>query len=195
MSKDTSGKAGEYEVGFRKPPKAYQYVPGQSGFKGHRRKRDESKAEIVARVRDQEVTVGGRTMTMFELAISSVMTQTMKGGKTKDLKVLFEMFDKYGAIPDHDRYAEMKAHADEAMLKISQVVARMLDIDEEAKHAIEQVEDQEVDLVLRCAHCGPQMRRGWRDPDYRQNARRSGPSCIHKLVTDSRERRRKKRRS
>src|ERR1043166_3766641 len=143
MSKGNGRDLGDYEVGYGKPPKHRQFVPGESGFKGHRKKPPESRAEIVARVRDQVVTAGGRSMTTFELSVRSVMNQTLKGGKPKDLKVLFELLDKYGAMPEAERYAQTQAAADEAMRKISQIIDRQLEIDLEAREAIEQADAQE----------------------------------------------------
>jgi len=194
MSNGKNGKDDDYDVGYGKPPKHSQFVPGQSGFQGHRKKRPESQAEIVARVRDQVVEVNGRMMPMLELSMMSVMNQTIKSGKPKDLKVLFELLDKYGAIPDVDRYAEAEAGADEAMRKIFQVFDRHLEIDPVDREAIQQAEGEEVELVIGCPHCGPELRRRWRDPDYVVTSRRYDPTGLHSVVKRVRERRRQKKR-
>ena len=122
------------------------------------------------------------------------MNQTIKSGKPRDLKVLFELLDKYGAIPDFDRHAEAKAGADEAVRKIFQTFDRQFEIDPVDREAIELAESEEVDLVDRCPHCGPELRRRGRDPDYRATSRRYDPTGLHSLAKRVSERPRKRKR-
>lgn len=192
----SKGKVSDYEVGYGKPPRDNQFIPGQSGFKGHKKKKlGETEAEIIARVRDQKVTAGGQEMTMFEVAARSVINQTIKSGKPRDLKLLFELLDKYGAISETDEGAKAKAGAEEVVRKIFETFDRHFEIDLAARDWIEKVEIEEVELVIRCAHCGPELRRRWRDPDYRATSARYCPTGLHSLVKKVREGRRKNKRS
>lgn len=113
----------DYEVGYGKPPKHSRFPPGVSGNKG-RRKRPETPAEIVARIRDEKIRVGDRYVGRFELMIMQVCNQTMRSAKPRDLKLLLELLDKYGALPEADRWAETKAGADAVMDKIFNIFDR-----------------------------------------------------------------------
>src|SRR3546814_5598759 len=62
-------KTDDYEVGYGKPPKHSQFPPGVSGNKG-RRRRAETPAEIIARIRDDKVMVNGKRVSKIELAIN-----------------------------------------------------------------------------------------------------------------------------
>jgi len=183
MSNDDEGR--EYEIGYGKPPKHTQFLPGQSGFKGRTKKKPrEAQAEMIARIRDKQVTVDGRTMSMFELAVTSTMNQTIKSGKPKDLKLLFELMEKHGAISEDERSAQTKAGADAAMRKIFEVFERTYPVeDPEATVAISQAADEEAELIIRCAHCGPELRRQWSEPVYKVLSERYKRTELHSFIT------------
>jgi hypothetical protein len=179
-------RGGDYEVGYGKPPRHSQFVPGQSGNKG-RRKRPETPAEIVARIRDELVTVNGRAMTKFELAVHATVNQTIKGGKPRDLKLLFELLDKHGAIPAADWAADMKKGADQVMDKIFTVFNRTLEIDPADSAMIARLEAEEAQLILKCTSCSEALRSRWKDPDYMALAKRHGPTRLHDMVEKARK--------
>lgn len=157
----------DYEVGYGKPPKQHQFKPGESGFKGRKKKPREQHAEMIARVRDEMVVVGGKRISKLELAVRQVFNQTIKSGKTRDLKALMDMLDQYGAIPEWDRYAEMKAGADEALRKIFETLDRTLPDGDPADHAERAKQDRiELDIVMECEHCGPTLRNRWKLPSF-----------------------------
>lgn len=193
MSKDD--ESGDYKIGYRKPPKHTQFLPGQSGFKGRTKKKPrEAEAEMIARIRDQQVTVDGRTMSMFELSVISTMNQTIKSGKPKDLKLLFELMEKHGAISEDDRWAQTKAGADAAVRKIFEVFDRTVpdDDDPEATAAISRAAEEEAALIIRCAHCGPELRRRWSEPDYKALSERYKRTELHSFITRVTEQGRRK---
>jgi hypothetical protein len=99
----------DYEVGYGKPPKHSQWLPGESGNKGRKKKLPPNFISIVQAVRDEMHEVNGKKVTGFELAVRSTFAKTIKSGKPRDLKLLLEIIDKYGGIPEIDRYAETKA--------------------------------------------------------------------------------------
>lgn len=124
MSNEGEANSGSYKVGYGKPPKHSQFVKGQSGFKGRRKKRPETHAEMIARVRDEPVMINGKAFSKFELAVVSVFNQTIKSGKPHDLKLLFDLLEKHGAMSAPDVAANMKAGADAVMEKILNVFDR-----------------------------------------------------------------------
>jgi hypothetical protein len=177
----------DYKVGYGKPPRHSQFLPGQSGFKGRKKRKAESQAQMIARVRDELVTVNGETMTKYELAVRSVIAQTIKGGKTRDLRTLFEMLDKYGVMPEVERAAETKAAADKVIGTIMDVFSRSRGHDPDDRRAIEKLDQQEAKLVIACSHCGPNLRENWNTPEYRERKKRFRGSSIHQRLLHARD--------
>ena len=175
---------GEYEVGYGKPPRSYQFVPGVSGFKGRKKKRPEAHCEIIARIRDEEVIVNGKLITKFELALQQVFNRTIKSGKTGDLKNVLELLDKYGAIPKFESYAQTRADADAVLEKISTIVDRQLGVDPADGKLLEAEEDAEVKIVMNCSSCAPTLRKRWAQAGYKALVERYGRSKLHSQVTD-----------
>ena len=177
----------DYEVGYGKPPKNRQFAPGQSGFKGRRKKLPESHAEIIARIRDEKVTVNGQEITKFELAVLQVVNQTIKGGKLRDLKMMMELFDKYAALSKVDLQAQHEADSDAVMVKIGKFMSRQLNIDPLDVVARKRDDVAEAELIMGCPHCGPALHGRWKDPEYKARRKRGRSSGIHKVVIDSRD--------
>lgn len=182
-------KGDGYEVGYGKPPRHTQFVPGQSGNKGRKRKKKpETQAEIIKRIRDQPLEVGGKTVTMFEFAVARTYSETIKSGKPRDLKLLFELLDKYGAIPDVDRQAENEQHAQEAMDRITNVINRTYNRDPKDIAFKDQESKAEAELIMGCSHCGPALRERWRAPAYKALLKSTiGGTSLHNLVMRVRE--------
>lgn len=183
----------DYKVGYGKPPEHTRFKPGESGFKGQR-KRKETNAEIIRRVRDELVTINGKTMTKFELSIHSTINQTIKSRRPRDLKVLFELLDKYGAVPKAVEAAEAEAAGNAVIQKLFDYADKVLDIDPADAKALDTLNANESDLVMKCGNCGPELRRRWKDPDYVALAKRYGRSAIHALVLEVADARKKRRR-
>jgi Family of unknown function (DUF5681) len=172
----------DYKVGYGKPPRHSQFLPGQSGFKGRKRRKAETQAQMIARVRDELVTVNGETMTKYELAVRSVIAQTIKSGKTRDLKILFELLSQYGAVPEVEAAAETKAAADKVFDTIMSAFDRSHGFDPRDSKALERLNQQEARLVISCPHCGPRLRENWSSEEYRDRQKRRGGSNIHECL-------------
>ncbi len=173
--------ADDYEVGYGKPPKRTQFAPGVSGNKG-RRKRPETQAEIIARIRDELVEVNGKLVTKFEVAIHRAFNQALLSGKIRDLQILLELLDKYGALPKADQWAESKANADNVIEKIRNVFLKTNDIDPADFEERRLQEREDALLVTSCPHCGPALKFRWRSTAYRDLAKRIGKTGLHKEV-------------
>ena len=171
---------GDYEVGYRKPPKHSQFVPGQSGYKG-RRKATETPSEMVRRVRDELVMFQGRMVTKLELAVLSVMNQTIKGGRYRDLRLLFDFLDKHGALPKGDEAAKSRAAADKVIAKIEDIFNKTHDINPEDSAALEKLQRQEAQIVMNCRHCGPSLKARWAEPSYLALRKRHCGTGLHNL--------------
>jgi hypothetical protein len=171
----------DYEVGYGKPPRHSQFPPGVSGNKG-RRKRPETQAETIARVRDERVMVNGKPMTKFEMMIHQVFNQTIRSGKPRDLKALLELLDKHGAIPEADRWAEVQAGADSVMEKIMTIFDRTYDIDPADTAELKRLSGEEAAHVMACSHCAPHLKAQWKKEERKALSERHGKTGLHTQV-------------
>lgn len=172
MSKD------DYDVGFGRTPKHTRYVKGESGNKGRKKKRPEFQAEMIARIRDEQVVVNGVSMTMFELAFRSVITATIKRGHPRDLKALFDLLEKHGAVPRAEAAAEAMAAGEAVIQKIIQVFERTNDIDPKDSFALDESAAQEAAIVMKCPSCSPVLRERWHLPERKALGERYGCSGL-----------------
>ncbi|RYY22531.1 MAG: hypothetical protein EOP62_22930 [Sphingomonadales bacterium] len=176
-------KRDDYEVGYGKPPKHSQFVPGQSGNKG-RRKRNETQAQTVARLRDQRVEVGGQWVTKFELAVTQTINQTIRSGKPRDLKLLLDLLDKHGALPASEEAEASRAGTDAVYTKLMNLFDHRFEIDPADTVELERLADEETKLIMSCSHCGPALREQWAQPERKTLSKDYGKTAFHKQVTE-----------
>lgn len=157
----------DYKTGYGCPPKHTQFVPGESGNRGRKKKRPEFQAETIARVRDETVTVNGVRMTMFEVSIRSVFNATVKGARTRDLKVLLELLEKYGAISKVDAAEGARIGADNVMQKMLKVFDRVVPDDPVDVKALRRLRTGEAAIVSKCPGCSPALRTLWHLPEHK----------------------------
>ena len=152
-------------VGYGRPPKHTRFVKGESGNKGRRKKRPEFQAEMVARIRDERVTVNGVSMTMFELVMRTVRNTTIKSGHPRDLKAFLEILEKYGAIPKGEAAEEMRLAADKVTDTLLEIFEKERGFDPEDSIAIDKFKAEEAAIVMNCPNCSPPLRERWNLPD------------------------------
>ena len=177
----------DYKVGRGRPPKHTQFAKGESGNKGRKKKRPEFQAEIIARIRDEKITVNGVCMTAFELAFRSTMTATIKRGHPRELSALMIILDKYGAIPKDQAAAESRAAADRVIEKIKDIFDKTHDIDPKDAEALEKLEAEEAAIVMKCPNCSPPLRERWNLPERQALSERYGRSGLQKDVEQLRK--------
>ena len=176
MSKDDD------EVGYKRPPKHTRFVKGESGNKGRKKKRPEFQAEMIARIRDEQITVNGVKMTMFEVAMRSVYTNTIKRGHPRELAALMALLDKYGAIPKGEAAAESKAAADRVMFTIEEHFNRVVDIDPDDVVALDKLKREEATILMKCPNCSPPLRERWNQPERKALVERYGGTGLQNDV-------------
>lgn len=176
MSKD------DYEVGFKRPPKHTRYAPGESGNKGRKKKRPEFQAEMIARIRDERVDVNGVSMTLFEVAVRSVFSSTIKRGRAGELNALFQLLERHGAMPKGEAAAESKAAADRVMSTIEEHFNRVLDIDPDDVVALAKLKRDEAAIVMKCPNCSPPLRERWNQPERKALVERYGGTGLQNDV-------------
>ena len=151
----------DYKVGRGRPPRHTQFVKGESGNKGRKKKRPELQTEMVARIRDEIITINGVPMTAFEVAIRSTVNATIKRGHPRDLKALLEILDKHGAIPKDEAAAESRAAADRVLDRIMDIFDKTHGNDPEDAKALGKLAAEEAMIVMKCPNCSPSLRERW----------------------------------
>lgn len=180
MSKD------DYDIGYGRPPKHTQFVPGESGNKGRKKKRPEFQAEMIARIRDEQVMVQGKPMSMFELAVRSVLNSTIKRGHPRDLKALLDLLNKYGAIPQSEALEDARAAGEAVIKKLFDHFDRVNDVDPADELALDMLRKEEAAIVMACPGCSPTLRESWNLPERKALSERYGQTGLQTDVASKR---------
>jgi hypothetical protein len=176
-------KKKDYDVGYGKPPRHSQFLPGVSGFKGRKKKVLETQAEIVARIRDEQHLVDGKLLTMYEIMMRAAMHRALSG-KPSDVKTVLEMFSKFGAQPEAEEAIKMEAAAEAAMAKVGAALNRAMNLDPEDLKANAIAGREEALLVMGCAKCGPALRARWGDPASKARYNKNLWTALRSQVDD-----------
>lgn len=108
-----------YEVGYGKPPRQHQFQKGQSGNPRGRKSAKLNEAELVAKVRDELITmtINGKTrrVTAFEAVLRRTYMTVLAKGSVRDLEKLLQLYARFGAEPEALRNAQMKEDADKVI--------------------------------------------------------------------------------
>lgn len=114
-----------YAVGYGKPPPQHRFQKGQSGNPRGRRSRKLNESELIAKVRDELITmtINGKTrkITAFEAAIRKTHMTVLSKGNVRDLEKLFQLYARFGAEPEAQRIAQAKEAADKVLETISDI--------------------------------------------------------------------------
>jgi len=109
----------EDDVGYRKPPKANQFKPGQSGNTAGRPKRHKSLNTIIKNVAQKKVTVrsakGSKKMPAMEALVEKTMNSALSGDH-KSAQTVFTMMQTAGLgadVADNIDAANAKRLSDE----------------------------------------------------------------------------------
>jgi hypothetical protein len=98
-------KANDYEVGYRRPPKAHQFPPGTSGNPTGRRKVARSVGAILQDVVRQKITVteGGKTrrVSAIEGMLRRLRNDALRGDAGA-VKLLLALLDRYKDAPESE---------------------------------------------------------------------------------------------
>jgi hypothetical protein len=109
MIKTPGSKPNDYEVGYRRPPRASQFQPGTSGNPRGRRKGSRSVGAVLQSILSQKLTVAerGRTrrVTRLEIMLLQLANDAARGDP-RAMKLLLELNDRYGQPTDGDVQSE-----------------------------------------------------------------------------------------
>ena len=125
-----TSKSAPYEVGYGKPPVDGRFRKGQSGNPAGRRRVKPTKSEIIAKVRDEliTVTINGKKQRIefFEAIVRKVHANAFTKGNSAELERLARFYEKHGVAPEQERLAQLKATADGVMETIMEAFDKMI---------------------------------------------------------------------
>src|SRR3546814_20802779 len=96
-----------------------------------------------------KVMVNGKRVSKIELAINQVVNKTLLSANPRNLNILLQIFDKYGALPEIDRRAEAEAGAEAAMQKIFSIFDQTVDDDPAIGAELDRHSREEEALLIR----------------------------------------------
>jgi hypothetical protein len=116
----------DYEVGYGKPPAQHRFQKGQSGNPRGRKSAKLNEAELIAKVRDEPITmtINGKTrkVTAFEAAVRKTYMTVLAKGSVRDLEKLLQLYARFGAEPEALRIAQAKEDADKVIGTIMDIM-------------------------------------------------------------------------
>ncbi len=89
----------EYEVGYRKPPKAFRFQKGRSGNPSGRPRKVFSIAEVLWQIANQKVLVRGKNGAKYITVLKAIFTQVANKGATGDLKAAKTFYEMLAHSP------------------------------------------------------------------------------------------------
>jgi Family of unknown function (DUF5681) len=89
----------EYEVGYRKPPKAFQFQKGRSGNASGRPRKVLGIAEVFWKVANQKVLVHGKNGPRYMTKLEACATQLGNKGTAGDLKAVKDFIQMLAHFP------------------------------------------------------------------------------------------------
>ena len=89
----------EYEVGYRKPPKAFQFPKGRSGNSSGRPRKVLGIAEVLWKVANQKVLVHEKNGPRYMTKLEACATQLGNKGTTGDLKAVKDFIQMLALYP------------------------------------------------------------------------------------------------
>jgi Family of unknown function (DUF5681) len=120
VPKRRGSKSLRYAVGYRRPPNATQFKPGQSGNPRGRPKGPRNIGAILREVIGQKIAVteGGKTRRLpaLEVMLRRLVNEAMRSDP-KAMKLLLSLVERYSESPDPEVHPDQLLADDQAILK------------------------------------------------------------------------------
>jgi len=108
----------EYEVGYRKPPKASQFQKGRSGNPSGRPRKTPGVPELLAKIAKQQVLVNGKSGPKYMTKVEACLTQLVNKGVIGDWKAAKLFLEMLTRFPEGMKREDMEAMASSAKAKL-----------------------------------------------------------------------------
>ena len=107
-----------YEVGYMKPPKAFQFQKGRSGNSSGRPRKVPGIPELLWKVAKQKVLVNGKNGPRHMTKVEACFTQVANKGAIGDLKAAKLLIEMLTGFPEGIKREDMEAKASNAKAKL-----------------------------------------------------------------------------
>lgn len=111
-----TNKDGDFDVGYGKPPKAYQFKPGQSGNPTGRPKGRKNEATLVRELLDRKVAVQERGKTKRIRMVEALFRRLLEDALKGNIKTVSFLLNRYNA-PSDGQSLEHLSEDDQAVLE------------------------------------------------------------------------------
>ena len=111
----------EYEVGYSKPPTAFQFQKGRSGNPSGRPRNVPGIPELLWEIANQKVLILGKNGSKYITILKAILTQVANKGATGDLKaakLLVEMLARFPASMKRENMEVMASSAKAKLLEL-----------------------------------------------------------------------------
>jgi hypothetical protein len=108
----------EYEVGYMKPPKAFQFQKGRSGNPSGRPRKVPGIPELLWQIANQKVLIHGKNGSKYITMLKAILTQVANKGATGDLKAAKHFVELLTRLPQGIKGADMESMASNAKAKL-----------------------------------------------------------------------------
>jgi len=112
----------EYEVGYRKPPKAFQFQKGRSGNPSGRPRKGQGIPEMLAKVAKQKVLIHGKKGSRYMTKLEACFTQLANKGAIGELRAAQLFIEMLTRFPEGVKHEDMEAMRSSAKAKLSALV-------------------------------------------------------------------------
>jgi Family of unknown function (DUF5681) len=149
----------EYEVGYKKPPKASQFQKGRSGNPSGRSRKDPGIPGLIAKIAKQKVLVNGKNGPKYMTKLEAIFTQLANKGTIGDLKagkLFIEMLTRFS---EGIKREDMEAMASSAKAKLLALVEARDDSSAEGAAERDQPPGQANAILHECARTEDLVRR------------------------------------
>jgi hypothetical protein len=117
----------QHELGYGKPPKAFQFQKGRSGNPSGRPRKNPGIPEMLARIERQKVLVHGKNGPKYITKEEASLTQVMNKAAGGDLKAIDLYVIKMICFHELAQPENMQATARSARAKLSELLERLSD--------------------------------------------------------------------
>ena len=107
-----------YEVGYMKPPKAFQFQKGRSGNPSGRPRKVPGIPELLWQIANQKVLVHGKNGSKYITMLKAILTQVANKGATGELKAAKHFVEMLTRFPEGIKREDMEAMASSAKAKL-----------------------------------------------------------------------------
>ena len=169
----------EYEVGYRKPPTAFQFQKGRSGNPSGRPRNVLGIAELFWKVARQKVLTHGKNGPKYMTKLEACFTQVGNKGVIGDLKAAKQFIEMSADFPEGIKRQDMEVMASSAKAKLLELFKARNNSLAEGAAEPDQLSDRPNAIPHECDRSGESSEEsGRRQPPFPSVGERHSPGPL-----------------